>query len=95
MGEIKIDYEDNAGNKSAQLSVDVYMDVTKPKVTSVLVSNPNWTNGTVTISGIVSDSASGVKTVFCKDANGNVKETSPNADNGYQFVIDPQDYEGT
>ncbi len=68
---------DEAGNESELASTHLHMDIQHPIVESINANPSNWTNGNVTITGIVRDavkdnnnnkiSPSGIQTVYYKE----------------------------
>ena len=62
VGDLVLDCIDNAGNKSTQ-KFSLQMDKTNCVIMSLEVSESNWTNSDVVITGTVKDSHSGVREV--------------------------------
>lgn len=85
--------EDYAGNISDESSITVKMDITNPKVLSIVANPDVWTNGDVVIGGRVSDNLSGVKKVYYRQGQGETKIATL-TENTYEFVITAQDYNG-
>ena len=95
-GKYIITCTDKAGNVSAEFSVAVQMDVDVPAVESAKADVTKWTNGSVVISGEVSDNLSGVASVTWEKADGKASgdATYSVADNTYTFTLDAQEYAG-
>lgn len=98
-GTILVDCADNAGNKSTQ-SFSVQMDTTNCVIMSLEVSESNWTNSDVVITGTVVDSHSGVKEVTAvldgaHEKEPIVKYKSINENSGeYTITVPAQNYSG-
>ncbi len=78
--------------------VNVYIDVTTPKVVSAEADETDWTNENIAISGEVSDNLSGVKTVYLykgTDLENYVDSvTLSDEQTEYSFTVSAQDYNG-
>ena len=95
-GNYIITCTDRAGNVSAEVTVEVQMDITNPVVESAVASTTDWTKESVVISGTVSDILAGVETVTCiKESDNSELEVNYNVENG-TFTVDvaSQSYEG-
>ena len=93
---------DNAGNRSEDSVINVYMDNEQCKILSAEVSIPNWTNKDVVIHGNVWDNLSGIKEVTYKQENAvngetvQVSKAEGEADYTYSYsiTIPAQNYDG-
>lgn len=99
VGNIVIDCVDNAGNKGTQ-KFSLQMDKTNCVVMSLEVSESNWTNSDVVITGTVVDLHSGVKEVTAVldseyEKEPIVKYKSINENSGeYTITVPAQNYNG-
>ncbi len=84
---------DYAGHVSDEKPITVKMDITNPEVLNVIANPDVWTNGNVVIGGSVSDNLSGVKTVYYRQGQGEIKEATL-AEDAYSFEIEAQNYNG-
>lgn len=93
VGDIDISCVDKAGNKSDVYSVAVKMDIDAPAVETGTAVSADWTKEDVEISGVVSDTSSGVKTVYYRDTKG-IEKTATLDGNNYTFTLEKTNYEG-
>lgn len=93
VGDIDIFCVDKAGNKSDVYSVAVKMDIDAPAVESGTAVSADWTKEDVVISGVVSDTSAGVKTVYYRDTKG-IEKTATLDGNNYTFTLEKTNYEG-
>ena len=93
VGDIDIFCVDKAGNKSDVYSVAVKMDIDAPAVETGTAVSADWTKEDVVISGVVSDTSSGVKTVYYRDTKG-IEKTATLDGNNYTFTLEKTNYEG-
>lgn len=93
VGDIDIFCVDKAGNKSDVYSVAVKMDIDAPAVETGTAVSADWTKEDVVISGVVSDTSAGVKTVYYRDTKG-IEKTATLDGNNYTFTLEKTNYEG-
>ncbi len=104
-GDYTVTCYDQAGNSSSTKSVTVKMDTEKPVVESVNVEASTWTNGKITVSGVVVDATekgamSGIAEVYCKPENASASYVPTRivvtekavGRYEYSFTIDEQNY---
>ena len=93
VGNIEIYCTDIAGSDSEPFYVEVHMDIDAPTVETGTAVSADWTKEDVVISGVVSDTSSGVKTVYYRDTKG-IEETATLDGNNYTFTLEKTNYEG-
>ncbi len=95
VGDITVCCVDEAGNKSTQ-KFSLQMDKTNCVIMSLKVSESDWTNSNVVISGTVEDSHSGVKEVTATLDGAYKEEPEVEYINGnYTITVPAQNYSGT